>query len=385
MHKKKKILMIVLYIVFLIGISEGLARLVFLNSKLSKRLWVYEDLSWRRNWVKRYNNTDMEIYYTFDTYNPSKGWVSKPNIKDMQVFETKVLNTNSKGFRGKNEYSYTKDPDKIRIITIGDSYTFGEGVSDNETYPYYLQEITPNTEVMNLGIHGYGHDQMLIFLKEEIIKYNPDIIILGFIHFDRRRNMLNFRDYAKPKFELDGKELRLTTTPVPPPEEILKLDWIRPRIFDIYSIIHYKLRFRSGEYTKEKEELTTAILTEIITTADSMHAIPIFVYLPTIPEISISDPLTSGEMYLSSVCETNDIVRYISTRPYLIDQLNKGVTFKERGHWGPVGNFAIAEAIKHYLVDVGYMTLHDNLESSAISESHKKFEGVLLTTQHHSP
>ena len=181
MNKKTRFILILLYIVFLIGLTEGLARLVFLNSKLSDRLWAYEDLSWRRSWIKRHNNTGKEIYYTFDIYDSSKGWISKPNIKDMQVFDNKVLNTNSKGFRGKAEYSYSKDQNKIRILIVGDSHTFGEGVSDNETYPYYLQEIIPNVEVMNLGMHGYGHDQMLIFIKEEGIKYNPDIIILGYI------------------------------------------------------------------------------------------------------------------------------------------------------------------------------------------------------------
>ncbi|MEE9573578.1 MAG: hypothetical protein V3W20_11055 [Candidatus Neomarinimicrobiota bacterium] len=386
MNKKPRFILILLYIVFLIGLTEGLARLVFSNSKLSDRLWAYEDLSWRRSWINRHNNTGMEVYYTFDIYDSTKGWISKPNIKDMQVFDNKVLNTNSKGFRGKTEYSYNKDQDKIRILIVGDSHTFGEEVSDNETYPYYLQEIIPNAEVMNLGMHGYGHDQMLIFLKEEGIKYNPDIIILGYIHYNMRRNMLNFRDYAKPKFELNRKEeLRLTATPVPPPEETLKWDWTRPRIVDIFSIIHYKLRLRSGLYSKEKDKLTTAILNEIITLADSIHAIPIFVYLPTTPEITVGDLLTPGEKYLSSVCEANDIVRYISTRPYFIEQLNKNVIFKEKGHWGSVGNLAIAEAIKHYLVDGDYVTLRDNLEQSDISEPNKMLQEVPLTALHHSP
>ena len=184
---------------------------------------------------------------------------------------------------------------------------------------------------------------------------------------------------------MNGKELRLTATPVPSPEETLKWDWTRPRIVDIFSIIHYKLRLRLGLYGKEENKLTTAILTEIITLADSIHAIPIFVYLPTTTEIAVGDLLSPGEEYLFSVCEANDIVRYISTRSYFIEQLNKNVTFKKKGHWGPVGNFTIAEAIKHYLVDGGYVTLRDNLEQSDNSEPNKMLQEVPLTTQHHSP
>lgn len=359
MNKKKRFILILIYIVFLFGLFEGLARLTYSNPKISGRLWVNENLSWRRSWVQRHQNTGKEIYYTFDTYDPLKGWLSKPNLRDMKVFKNKVLNTNSKGIRGKTEYSYSKDQDKIRILVIGDSYTFGEEVSDNETYSHYLQEMIPNSEVINLGIHGYGHDQMLIFLKEEGIKYRPDIIILGFIYPDMKRNMVNFRDYAKPKYNLRGKKLRLTASPVPPPEKTLKWDWVRPRIFDVFANLRYKYRLKFGLYEKEKAELTAAILTEIIAQADSIQAIPIFVYLPLIEEIAISDPMTIGEEYLTKVCGKNKIVRYFSARPYLIEQLNKGVTFKERGHWGSVGNFAIAEAIKQYLVNESYITLQD--------------------------
>jgi hypothetical protein len=41
----------------------------------------------------------------------------------------------------------------------------------------------PHTEVINMGVHGYGHDQMLILFGEEGVKYEPDIVILGFLRF----------------------------------------------------------------------------------------------------------------------------------------------------------------------------------------------------------
>ena len=371
----KKILLILLYIIFLVGLFEGLARLAFSNPKISRRLWVNDNLSWRRSWIERHQSTGKEIYYTFDMYDSSKGWISKPNIRDMQVFDNKLLNTNSKGFRGTTEYSYSKSQDKIRILVLGNSYTFGEEVSDNETYSYYLQEMLPKAEIMNLGMHGYGHDQMLVFLKEEGIKYKPDIVILGFIHADMNRNMVNFRDYAKPKFDLDNNELRLTATPVPPPEETLKWDWVRPRTFDIISNINYNLRNRLCLYEKEQEDLTTAILTEFARQSESMHAIPIFVYLPIIPEIFVNDSLTTGEKFLSAVCKTDDKLKYFSTRLHFIEQLNNGVTYKERGHWGPVGNFTIAEAIKQYLIDEDYVTMNDNFEKSDISKPNKMLKG----------
>ncbi len=360
MNKKKRFALMSLYIVFLVVLFEGSARLAFLILQGPKVLWD-DELSWRRAWISRHQNTGKEIYYKFDIYASSRGWISKPNLRDMKVFNRKVLNTNSKGFRGKNEYPYRKAQDKVRILVLGDSFTFGDEVSDNETYSYYLQEMIPHAEVINLGVHGYGHDQMLILLKEEGIKYEPDIIILGFLPMGMSRNLLNFRDYAKPKFIIDNKELRITGTPVPCPEETLKWDWARPRIVDMVSIIRHILWKLSGAYAKEKEAITTAILTEIINLADSIQAIPIFVYLPSGKEIYNSTPLTKGEDYLFSMCQTNGRVRCFSTRPSFAEKMTKGVTFKKRIHFGPASHLAVAEAIKRYLVDEGYVVLRDKL------------------------
>jgi hypothetical protein len=124
-----------------------------------------EDFPWRLSWIRRHQN-GTDIYYTFDIYDPTKGWFSKPNLRDVQVFGNKILNTNSRGL-GKTEYSYDKHSQKVRILILGDSFTFGDEVSDNETYSSYLQAMLPNAEVINMGVHGYGHDQMLILLQEE--------------------------------------------------------------------------------------------------------------------------------------------------------------------------------------------------------------------------
>ena len=351
MKKKRRSLLIAIWILYLVVLFESSARLAFSIPKMSQRLWAENDLSWRRAWISRRKAIGTDIYYKFDIYDPSKGWISKPNLRDMKVFDNKVLNTNSKGFRGKNEYSYSKEPDKVRILVLGDSFTFGDEVSDNETYSYHLQEMTPNAEVINLGVHGYGHDQMLILLKEEGIKYKPDIIILGFLFIDMSRNLLEFRDYAKPKFILDNNELKLTGTPVPTLEETARLDWARPRIIDMGSFIIHKLKQSSGLYSKEEESITTAILTEIIAVADSIHAKPIFVYLPYGDEIFNPYSLTSGEDYLFTMCQKNDKVTCFSTRPYFAEKIAQGVSFKKEGHWGTAGHLAAAEAIKRHLDD----------------------------------
>jgi hypothetical protein len=353
MSRKNRFLLIFGYIVFLAFLLEGSSRLAFLIPQVSGRLRVDEDYTWRRDWVKRHQNSGKEIYYKFDIYDPSKGWRTKPNLRDMKVFDDKILNTNSKGFRGKKDFLYFKNKEKLRILILGDSFTFGDEVSDDETYSYYLQEMLPQTEVINLGVHGYGHDQMLILLNEEGVKYEPDIVVLGFIRSDMSRNLSKFRDFAKPRFVLKKDGLKVIGTPVPRPEDILLWDWTRPRIFDMFSIIRYKVRELSGLHKKEMDDVKTAILTDIIKSIESIHAIPILVYLPTRKEIYERTAVTRHETYMFSICQINGKAKCFSTRPYFAEKIAKGETFKVKGHWDPAGHHVVAEAIKQYLVDAG--------------------------------
>lgn len=95
---------------------------------------------------------------------------------------------NSYGLRG-NEISYNKAPNVIRILVLGDSYTFGWAVEQHEPYPIILQELLNsrlNTqyEVINAGIPGCNTFNEYHYLITEGHKFNPDIIILGFVMND---------------------------------------------------------------------------------------------------------------------------------------------------------------------------------------------------------
>jgi hypothetical protein len=300
----KRFILICGYFVFLACLFEGFARLAFSIPQVAKRLTGNEDYTFRRNWVQSHQQYGLEAYYTFDMYDPSKGWMPKPNVKDLKVFDNKILNTNSKSLRGKREFSYGRDG-RLRILILGDSFTFGDEVSDDETYSSYLQEMLPNAEVINMGVHGYGHDQMLILLKEEGIKYAPDIVIVGFLPLDMSRNLLIFRDYAKPRFLLRGGELKLTGTPVPRPEEVLKWDWARPRIVDLFTLVRHQIKRGLGIQEQEMRTITTAILTDMIRTIESIPAIPILAYLPhQMPRCSSSSVSRVTNSWLSSASTT---------------------------------------------------------------------------------
>ncbi len=342
----------VFYLSFLVILFEGAARIVFSTPELAGRIQRDETYTWRRMWVARHRASGPEIYYGFDTYDSSRGWALRRNIRQMTVFGNKVLCTNSKGLRGQREFTYEKEAGKQRIIILGDSFTFGDEVSDDETYASRLQQMLPRTEVINMGIHGYGHDQMLILLREEGVKYEPDIVILGFLPMDMARNLLGFRDYAKPRFVREEGELRLTGTPVPRPEQVLRWDWSRPRALDVLAAFHHFILRSSGRLEERQEEITRKILAEIVRVAEGIHAIPILAYLPCAEEIYADSALTDGERFLFAVGRAEG-ARCFSVRPHFTQRIAEGARFKARGHWEPLGHRTAAEAIGRYLLDEG--------------------------------
>jgi len=200
----------------------------------------YDSRSEQLRWIKKQNNKKTDTYDSFDIYDKTKGWYTKPNIRNLSVFNNKILNTNSKGLRGEIEYIVK---DKTRILLFGDSFTFGDEVNDNETYPYYLDIFLKEFEVINFGIHGYGHDQMLILLKEKAKIYKPDIIILGYVYKNNFRNLMDFKDYAKPYYILRNDELILQNSPVDTPEEIINSEIFKYKLIDLLAIIYTKIRY----------------------------------------------------------------------------------------------------------------------------------------------
>jgi lysophospholipase L1-like esterase len=88
------------------------------------------------------------------------------------------------------EYTIEKLNDTIRVIALGDSFTFGWGVDLNDTWPKQLENLLNKKcekkkfEVLNIGVPGYNTPMEIEFFKLRGIKYNPDIVILGYVGND---------------------------------------------------------------------------------------------------------------------------------------------------------------------------------------------------------
>lgn len=348
-----------LFILTLAICMEGGTRAVLSVNRLRRQVTGFDDSSYRLQWIQLHR-IHQEWTGRYAVYHPTRGWTLKPDIKELPVFDKKILNSNSKGLRGKTEYSYERAAGKQRIVVLGDSFTFGEEVSDDETYAHDLQASLPGTEVLNSGVQGYGHDQMLMYLKEEGVKYHPDVVILGFAYLDIYRNIESFFAYAKPRFELASEGLQLTNVPVPTPEHFLAEEPFRPKALDLMVILCEKLRWSLGTNEVEAREVTKMLLDQIAATTRSIGATPVFVYLPVYEEIqplpkssypltASSPPVEDREKYFNDLCQERG-VPCLFLRSRFHEEVQKGANFNAAGHWNAQAHDLAAQEIKAFLL-----------------------------------
>jgi len=111
------------------------------------------------------------------------------------------------------------DFNKPRLVFIGCSITFGEGVSYEDSYPAVIGRLLDNQyEIINLGVQGYGADQAYLRLKQYVNDLRPSIVVYTFIpdhllrniNFDRR---MYFRSMyfpaSKSIFQVKNQSLSL--------------------------------------------------------------------------------------------------------------------------------------------------------------------------------
>ena len=129
-------------------------------------------------------------------YSETYGWALRPGAR-YTGRGGETITVNDRGYRGAL-HSGTPAPGVTRIVMLGDSVTFGSGVSDGETFSQIL-DARPGLEVVNLGVDGYGTDQALLRLEHEGLALHPDVVVLNFCV----RN--DYFDNALPVALYDGR------------------------------------------------------------------------------------------------------------------------------------------------------------------------------------
>lgn len=96
------------------------------------------------------------------------------------------VRVNSAGMRD-DEVLAGDDPDRVRIVVLGDSTTFGFGVENDETYSAVLEGFLNERgrdglayEVLNMGVSGYSTLNEAVVLESKALDFEPDLVVVGY-------------------------------------------------------------------------------------------------------------------------------------------------------------------------------------------------------------
>ena len=154
------------------------------------------------------------------------GWTLAENGR------TDLYEINSAGIRSRREIALDGPPDTTRLLTFGDSFTFGDEVGNDDTWQARLERSTTGLEVVNFGVGGFGLDQSYLRYLREGRAYEADVVTIGFMSDNVFRHVNRFRPFfyaptgiplGKPRFRLEQEELVLMDNPLPGPESYRRL------------------------------------------------------------------------------------------------------------------------------------------------------------------
>jgi len=180
-------------------------------------------------------------------YDRFLGWIPKAHSSagNELWLNKKVTIMNNQLRSNGNNGSFAKKP---LIVAVGDSFTFGDEVSDNETWPAILERLS-NDKVLNGGVFGYGLDQIVLRAEALSKVYSPDLLIVSFIPEDIDRCEFSVRNgAAKPYFIIENGKLVLKNSVTPTVKQLpIHFDRFR-KIFGYSYLVHSIMIRLNPEY-----------------------------------------------------------------------------------------------------------------------------------------
>jgi hypothetical protein len=168
------------------------------------------------------------------------------------------------GLRDEPNLTIAKPPGVYRIALLGDSMVEGLQVDSQLTFGKLLQarlrKDGGNVQVINFGNSGYSTAQECMLLPRKVLKYQPDLVVLGYTNRDMFENwtapdqtLTNVRPMA---VHLPGGKLVLDSSPVinwmrsPRAKWLMSISWLRQnsRIWGMISAAETQLSFQDPVY-----------------------------------------------------------------------------------------------------------------------------------------
>lgn len=286
------------------------------------------------------------------------GWSHKPNRNGRftrRDFSIQV-NINSDKLRD-DEYSRNRTGKK-RMLVLGDSFGWGWGVDVENRFSEIVEKRHPDWEIINSSVPGYSTDQQYLYLKEQGIGFNPDVVLLLVYLNDFEGNTTpEFCLYNKPYFVRSGEGLVLKNSPVPARSIRQRLEfYLVERTYFLRQIYHGGVVLRSKFAWRKKpasqarpddpRRVQNEIMTYLIKSMKDLCA------SRNMQLVLVSCPMDAQRRtVLRNACESAGIP-FLPLDSAFANPLDR-TDFPHDVHWNALGHRIAADAIDAFLRQQG--------------------------------
>lgn len=132
------------------------------------------------NLPERVNGFPRQLYVATD--DPTVPYVLRPGL--VTTVRNVPVRVNALGLRGR-EVPLIPEAGVHRVLALGDSATFGEGLAEEDSFPVQLErELNARSgerwEVLNAGVQGYNTEGELGFVRTRGLAMRPEAVVVGF-------------------------------------------------------------------------------------------------------------------------------------------------------------------------------------------------------------
>lgn len=336
-------------------------------------------------WIAGSNGTDQDEQLPMCRPDPRTIWRYLPDVRltyRAPEFEMQIR-TNDAGLR---EGPIPPDADGVTtVLFIGDSFTFGWGVAEEQRYTEVLARLVaqkrPGTRlrIVNAGHWMYASDQQLVLMKEMIERYRPAVVVQG-AYWMHIRTLFNHRLVRAADGTLQAVEdpkIKVSD------RGVLKLrsDWLEhPPLGSQFvalvarALLNRDVIERASEWVdyfrpgKTPDEalwaLTDDIVGETIRTLQAQGIAYVPFLVPSIVEVTGSNwtavgwqrptPPADVDIGLPARRMASIFARHgtqlIELATPMRERAGSGLYYPQDGHWTVEGHAAVAEILTPHLI-----------------------------------
>ena len=284
-----------------------------------------------------------------------EGSESYPGVYDFDV------SNGENGFRTSHKGAVPSFVNK-KIMLIGDSFTYGKGVNDEETFAYRLQEalLKDSVQIINAGVEGRGTDHGLRTYQHYKDKYQPNTVI-HFAHYndladnirDEYFEIVNDSTFTPKKFDhlVGGTKAKLQKSKL--------YNWLisNSHFFALLKSVLVGIlmpdqivRYEDGIDMDRAKKLTSGFLRQLQKEVEADGCKFIVFYIPSTHDIEArkkGERTEQEEFFINYFTENN--IDFHNLSDDFIDSSEPEIVkhfYLPEGHWNPKGHQLASEKLK---------------------------------------